>query len=442
LAVLIDNLIDTSYPTSKMKKFFHNQCSNTAAVLVALCLALWCFEMTVAQQTLGSLETLPAPQPDRALAAQPRLQAQSLQATPRPAGNAPLQVRVKDITRLDGVRTNKLTGFGLVAGLNGTGSKNPTTREFAQRMLENFGARADPDDRATVRLNGLDKTDNLSVVVVTAEVNVLEHKVGNTVDVTVSTYDDASNLQGGNLMLTPLYGVDGQVYAIATGAVSTGGFSFSGDAASVQQNHPTTGRVSGGATIEKAICDTPTRPVTEFRLNVNSPDLETANRIVQAINGRWPGHSRMHDAGAIDVLIPNANRANPNLFIANVQALMVTPDIEARVVINERTGTIIVGENVRLSRVGISHGNLSVITGESPQVAQPAPFSQGQTAIVPRTTIDVDQEVRPINIIEQPVTVGELARALNALGVTPRDLSSIFQNLKTSGALHAKLIFQ
>ena len=365
----------------------------------------------------------------------------SLPSSSTYTANSQVAVRIKDLTRVQGRRTNKLTGMGLVSGLNGTGSKNPLTREFALNMLERFDLRADPQARALIRLRGLDKTDNLSVVTVTAEVDISLHKQGNPIDVTVSTFDDASSLQGGVLMLTPLYGVDGEVYAIANGPVSVGGFSFSGEASSVQQNHPTTGRIPNGATIEKDICDPLLGLSDRFRLNLTSPDLETAARMVKAINGFWPGFAKMFDAGVLEVRIPDQFLQRQNEFIALVQSIRVVPDYEARVVINERTGTIVVGANVRLSKVAISHANLSVVTSESPMVSQPAPFSEGVTAIVPRTTIDVQEGTAPINVIDSPVTVGDLAAALNAMGVTPRDLSSIFQQLKVSGALHAKLIF-
>ena len=351
-------------------------------------------------------------------------------------------VRIKDLTRIQGRRTNKLTGMGLVSGLNGTGSKNPVTREFALNMLERFDLRSDPLSRAEIRRRGLDKTDNLSVVTVTAEVDVTLHKQGNPIDVTISTFDDATSLQGGVLMLTPLFGVDGEVYALANGPVSVGGFSFSGEAASVQQNHPTTGRIPNGATIEKDICDALLTHTDRFRLNLTSPDLETASRMVNAINGFWPNYAHMLDAGVIEVRVPEPYMQRQNQFMALVQSIRVVPDSEARVVINERTGTIVIGQNVRLSKVAISHANLSVVTSESPMVSQPGPFSDGVTAIVPRTSIDVQEGSAPVRVIDPPVTVGDLAAALNAMGVTPRDLSSIFQQLKVSGALHAKLIFE
>ncbi len=409
-------------------------CWPLSAVLFALLSWLLAASCCAQSTQPRALETLPAP-----------MSLQAAPVTPAPVAipvSHSTGVRIRDITRLQGYRTNKLTGMGLVTGLNGTGSKNPVTRQFALNMLERFDLRASPEQRAAIRLNALDKTDNLSVVTVTAEVDVMQHKVGNPIDVLVSTFDDASSLQGGVLMLTPLYGVDGEVYAIANGPISVGGFSFSGDAASVQQNHPTTGRVANGATIEKTVSRADMQSVSEFRLILQSPGLETASRIVGAINEFWSGHARVFDAGSVDVLVPHSHGHVPQQFIALVQSIRVIPDEEARVVINERTGTVVIGENVRLSRVAISHANLSVITGESPQVSQPAPFSDGVTAVVPRTSIDVFEGSSPLNVIDQAVTVGELARALNALGVTPRDLSSIFQQLKASGALHAKLQFQ
>lgn len=391
--------------------------------------------LPLAAQTALQPELLPAPAEVRPLQTPQRVDA-------FPPQRGVPGVRVKDITRLAGSRTNKLQGIGLVAGLNGTGSKNASTREFALTLFERYGFRADPRVRELVRQNGQDKTDNLSIVLVTAEVDVMSHKPGNAIDVSVSAIDDATSLQGGVLAWTPLQGLDGEVYGMASGPISIGGFSFSGDAASVQQNHPTTGRIPGGGTIEKALCAPESRPVETFRLNLLSPDFETATRIKNAIHRFWPDHARVFDAGSVDVLVPVEMRGNPNEFIAMTQQLRVTPDIEARVVINERTGTVVFGENVRLAAVAINHANLTVITGESPLVSQPAPFSDGATAIVPRTSIEVNDAAAPITVIDQPTTVGELARALNALGVTPRDLSSIFQMLHASGALQARLEFR
>ncbi len=413
--------------------------------IVAGCLAWFSLiasmNLACAQQTNPNHELLPDPLSLPPSVAQPEA-AELVQPLHAPDAAPSFDVRIKDISRVAGFRKNKLTGMGLVTGLNGTGSKNPVTRQFALNMLERFGLRGDPEQREQIRTQALDKTDNLSVVTVTAEVDVMHHKNGNAIDVTVSTFDDASSLQGGVLMWTPLYGVDGEVYAVASGPLSIGGFSFSGDAATVQKNHPTTGRISGGAIVEKELCLPDFQNTSEFRLNLNEPDLETASRMAHSINQFWPGHARLVDAGVVEILIAPPYRNNPNQFIAMIQSIRVVPDTRARVVINERTGTVVVGDHVRLSRVAITHANLSVITGETPSVSQPAPFSRGQTTVVPRTNINVLEESGSVNVIDRSVTVGELARALNALGVTPRDLSSIFQQLKAAGALHGELEFQ
>ena len=361
--------------------------------------------------------------------------------TPSYAPNE-FHVRIKDITYVEGARTNILTGIGLVTGLAGTGGKSAMTRQLQLLMLERHGLEASPETRANVRIGGIDKTNNVSAVTVIAEVSLANHRKGNKVDVLIATTDDAKSLQGGILMPTTLTGFDGEVYAVAAGPLSIGGFSFSGEAASVQKNHPTSGRIPNGATIEKSICKEELAADGTITFNLLNPDLQTANRIRQAIDQFWSGNSHVLDAGSVRVTVPEEHRNNPHGFVAIIQAMRVVPDMEARVVINERTGTIVFGENVRLSRVAITHGNLSVVTGESPLVSQPAPFSDGATTVVPRTNIDVIEESSVVNVLERTVTVGQLARALNTLGVTPRDLGAIFQQLKQSGALHAKLVLE
>lgn len=348
---------------------------------------------------------------------------------------AQADVRIKDITTIEGVRTNKLTGMGLVTGLDGTGGRSPVTREFALNMLQRFGLRADPLQRLAIRNDARQRTDNLSVVTVTAELPIFA-KRGSQIGVMVSAFDDAESLQGGVLINTPLFGVDNQVYALASGPVSVGGFSFEGQAASVQKNHPTTGRSQ--AVVEQEV------PFVYGQLDcihllIRQPDFETARRISDAINHVISGSAITLDAGTVKVQVPPSRRFDPAGFTAMVQSLRVDPDIDAKVIVNERTGTVVVGENVRLAKVAITHANLSVVTGESPEVAQPAPFSRGRTTVVPRTELDVVEEKEPITVLDEPATVGDLARALNALGVTPRDLSAIFQMLRESGALHAEL---
>lgn len=349
-------------------------------------------------------------------------------------------VRIRDITTVSGVRKNQLVGMGLVTGLNGTGGKSPVTRRFALNMLQRFGVRSDPELRARIENDTAQKTDNISVVTVTADLDSFA-KEGSRIDVLVSTFDDAQSLQGGQLIMTPLFGADGQVYAVASGPISIGGFSFSGTAARVQKNHPTTGRIPNGATVELETCTTLGEEGV-IRLLLSNAGFETARRISKAINQVYPQSALAIDAATIEVIVPFALQPTVSDFIARVGNLTVVPDVPARVIINERTGTVIVGDHVQLSRVLITHSNLAVSTVESPVVSQPAPFSPGETAVVPRTDVIVEEENNPVSLIEATTTVGDLAQALNALGVSPRDLSSIFQQLKESGALHAELEFK
>jgi flagellar P-ring protein precursor FlgI len=350
------------------------------------------------------------------------------------------EVRIRDLTEVEGVRTNQLVGLGLVTGLNGTGSKSPITRQLALNLIQRFGLRVDPETRARIRTDTTDKTNNMSVVTVTADLPAFARN-GQTIDVLVSTFDDAKNLAGGQLIMTPLKAVDGEVYAVASGAISTGGFAFSGDAAGAQKNHPTTGRIPNGATIERETC-TPIGQNGIVRLLLRQSDYETARRIALAINTDYPSAARAADSTTVEIHVPTTHTEDIPGFIGRVGTLTVIPDRPARVVINERTGTVIIGENVRLARVLITHANLSITTAETPEVSQPNPFSQGQTTTVPRTQMNIIEEKSFVNEIEQQSTVGDLARALNALGVTPRDLSSIFQQLKESGSLHAELLFK
>jgi flagellar P-ring protein precursor FlgI len=348
------------------------------------------------------------------------------------------QVRIKDLTSLAGEHANQLVGLGLVTGLAGTGGQSTSTKRLAINLLDRLGVRADPVLRAQIA-NAKENTDNLSVVVVTATLPP-HAQPGQQIDAIVSTFDDAESLQGGQLIFTPLSGADGEVYAIAAGSVSIGGFSFSGEAATVAKNHATAGKVPNGATVERGVC-TQVLEGNQFRLLLKSPDYETARRIAAAIDQHHPGATAVIDPATVGVRVPLEWLTRPHEFIASVGSLPIQPDAIARVVVNERTGTVVVGEHVRLSQVLITHANLVVSTTEIPQVSQPLPFSEGTTEVVPRTRVDVVEEGTPVNVIEATATVGDLARALNALGVTPRDLSAIFQQLKESGALHADLVF-
>jgi len=355
-----------------------------------------------------------------------------------PSALATPPVRVKDITELRGEHTNKLTGYGLVTGLNGTGGSSPLTKRLAILGLQNLGLRGDPRILANIQ-QAQEKTDNLSVVVVSAEIPP-HAKRQQRVDVVVSAYDDAESLQGGMLMQTLLTGVDGTVYAIAGGQVSVDGGIFGGAAATVTKNHPTRGRIPNGAVIEEEI---PTNVFhdQQFELLLREPDYETATRIAREINKTTGGLASVVNPATIAVQMPIDALAEPYGFVAACQQLTVEPDTVARVVINENTGTVVVGQNVRLSGVAITHGNIIVSTVETPGVSQPAPFSEGETVVVPNTTVDVTEQEAVLNVIEDSATIGDIAASLNALGVSPRDLSAIFQALKTSGALHAELHF-
>jgi flagellar P-ring protein precursor FlgI len=347
-------------------------------------------------------------------------------------------VRIKDITTVEGERINQLTGMGLVTGLAGTGGRTPATRLFALNLLQKFGQRFDPILVAGLRNDAKDRTDNLSVVTVLADLPPGRRK-GEQIDVIVSAFDDAKSLQGGTLIFTPLQAVNGEVYAVAQGPLAVGGFSFSGDAAQAQKNHPTTGRISNGATVEEETCSTVGRD-GKFRLLLQRPDYETARRIAEAINAKYPEAAVQLGPNAVEIKIPVDFQLNTDGFLGLIGELKVVPDERALVIINERTGTVIIGENVKLSRVLITHANLAIMTSETPEASQPLPFSDGETVVLPRTQLDVFEDPGlPVTMIDEQATVGDLAQALNALGVTPRDLSSIFQMLKESGSLHAEL---
>ena len=345
-------------------------------------------------------------------------------------------VRIRDIATMAGEHQNDVVGLGIVVGLQGTGGSSDGTKRAAVEILQKVGLRADPQTRAAVQ-QIREKTDNISVVMVTARLPP-HSKPGQRMDVTVAAFDDAESLNGGVLLRTPLRGVDGEVYAIAMGPVSTNGGIFGGDGGSVQKNHPTTGRVPDGAVIEAEV---PTEIIHQghFHLLLRQPNLETASRMVRVINEAVDPSAWVSDPAMVSVRIPTEYAFRPFDFIAMCLKMTVHPDIPAKVVINERNGTVIFTEDVRLAAVAITHGNLVVTTSETPEVSQPAPLSGGQTAIVPRTEISVVEEERMINVIDQTATVSDLAASLNALGVTPRDLSSIFQMLKEAGALHAEL---
>ena len=363
-------------------------------------------------------------------------------------------VRIKDLASIKGIRHNQLIGYGLVVGLNGTGDKQGTgfTVQSLVNMIERMGIHIDEND-VTVK--------NVAAVMVTAKIPPFA-RIGNKIDVVVSSIGDAKSLQGGTLLLTPLRGVDRKVYALTQGPISVGGFSAGGAAGGgVTKNHPTVGRISRGATIEREI------PVSmqdkqELTITLNNPDFTTAIRACNVINeklGRVVATAT--DSGTLKLYIPENFQNRVVQMVATVENLEVTPDTIARVVLNEKTGTVVIGENVRISTVAVAHGNLSIQIKERTMVSQPLPFAPappdgtttqqfqledgtvvapgGQTVVSPDSEVAVQEEKNRLLLVPTGSTIGELVRALNAIGVTPRDLITIFQSIKAAGALQAEL---
>lgn len=340
--------------------------------------------------------------------------------------------RLKELAKLQGVRSNQLIGYGLVVGLNDTGDSddNGFTSQTMANMLERLHITTDRDE---VEMN------NVAAVMVTADLPSFS-KPGDQLDVLVSSLGDAESLAGGTLIQTPLSGAGGDVFAVAQGPVLVGGFAAGGEAAQVQQNHPTVGRVPGGAIVEREVdYDLPSTGHLSYRLA--EQDFTTVSRILQALNERFgQGTASARDSGSFRVQIPDEFAQNTVQFIAEVEQVEVQPGTKARVVINERTGTIVMGGQVHLNEVAVAHGNLKLQIQERPQVSQPAPFSlQGETVEVPRTSIDVEDEEAQMVVLREGVTISDLAAGLNTIGASPRDMISILQAIKRAGALHADL---
>lgn len=343
-----------------------------------------------------------------------------------------LAIRIKDIATFDGVRDNQLIGYGLVVGLNGSGDGDQTRFPVQSlvNVLERMGITVNRGDIAV---------KNVAAVMVTAILPPFA-KQGTTIDVLVSSLGDSKSIAGGTLLLTPLKGGDGRVYAVAQGGVLTNSFSYGGQAASAQKNHPTAGRVPAGALVELEIPSTLADRST-LRLNLRQPDFTTASRMAAAINTRFQSRpASCTDPGAIILQIPDTYAGRTVEFVADLELLQVEPDNQARVVLNERTGTIVMGENVRLATVAVSHGNLTLYIKETPQVSQPSPLSKsGETKVVPRTTLKVNEGEGGLAMVREGANIGDVVRALNTLGVTPRDLIGIMQSIKAAGALQAEL---
>jgi flagellar P-ring protein precursor FlgI len=348
------------------------------------------------------------------------------------AGPGAAQVRIKDIADIEGVRDNQLVGYGLVVGLPGTGDRLRSaifTRQSLVGMLERLGVNTRDQEKQ------LD-TRNVAAVMVTANLPAFA-RPGSRVDVAVSSLGDASNLTGGTLLVAPLMGADGEVYAVAQGTVATGAIGARGQGTSVQRGVPTSARISSGAVVEREV-PFELAGRDRIRLSLRNPDLTTAQRMAAAIN-RAVGAGSAMATDPRTVVLMTGHRDIARL-LTDIEQLRVEPDQAARVIIEEASGTIVMGANVRVSTVAIAQGNLTIRITETPQVSQPNPLARGETVVVPRTNVEVDdQRERRMGILPRSVTLEELVRGLNSLGVGPRDLITILQSIKAAGALQAEL---
>ncbi len=342
------------------------------------------------------------------------------------------QVRIKDIADVEGVRENQLVGYGLIVGLNGTGDRLDSavfTRESLIGMLERLGVNT--RDQATKL-----QTKNVAAVMVTAELPAFARS-GSRIDVAVSALGDATNLTGGTLLVTPLMAADGEVYGVAQGPISTGAIAAKGQGQSVTRGVPTAGRVANGATVEREVAFRLDQSAG-LRLGLRNPDLTTARRIAEAVNQALGGPvARATDPRTVALEL---NGRDPIDALARLEDVRVAPDNAAVVVIDEASGTVVMGDNVRISTVAIAQGNLTIRVTETPEVSQPNEFARGRTVVTPRTNIQIDdQHDRKLGVLQGSVSLRDLVGSLNALGVGPRDLISILQSIKAAGALQADL---
>ena len=346
--------------------------------------------------------------------------------------------RLKDITKIEGVRENQLIGYGLVVGLPGSGDRTQNalfTEQSLRSMLERFGVALD-----TQRLL---QTRNTAAVMVTASLPGFS-RGGDRIDVTVSALGDARSLQGGTLLVTPLTAADGNVYAVAQGQLIIGGFQAQGAAGSISRGVPTQGRIPEGATVERELAF-PINDLERVRLILKNPDFTTANRVANAIDARLSGRfAQAIDLATVEVSVPADYRGSVTTMLADIESIDVETDEVARVVVDEGSGTIVIGANVRISPVAVAHGNITIQISERPIPSQPSPFSRvGETVIVPRTDITVQEDLGTgFRTIDESVTLQELVDGLNAMGVSPRDMISILQTIKSAGAMQAELIVQ
>lgn len=350
------------------------------------------------------------------------------------SARADVQTRIKDIVEFEGVRDNMLVGYGLAVGLNGTGdtlNNAPFTQQSIIGMLERLGVNI-RDESMT--------TKNIAAVMVTATLPPFTNN-GSRIDVTVSTLGDAKSLQGGTLLVTPLLGADGQVYAVAQGSIAIAGFSAKGDGGSVTQNIPTAGRISGGAIVEREV-PFQLASMTSTRLALRNPDFTTARRIASVINDTMRATvASAENPSSVSLKLPDGYRGGMVNLLTDIEQLKVMPDQMARIVIDERSGVIVMGADVHISTVALAQGNLTIRITETPQVSQPQPFAQqGQTEVVARTDVQIDTgSDKQIGILKESVSLQELVSSLNALGIGPRDIITILQSIKAAGALQADI---
>ncbi|MDY0131283.1 MAG: flagellar basal body P-ring protein FlgI [Desulforegulaceae bacterium] len=340
-------------------------------------------------------------------------------------------VRLKDIGQFKGIRSNQLVGYGIVVGLDGTGDKAGTvyTAQAMSNMLKRMGINVGKNDV---------KPKNVAAVMVTADLPPFA-RIGDRIDVAVASVGDSQSLAGGTLLMTPMKGADSNVYALAQGSLVLGGYSAGDGNVGTVKNHLLVGNISGGAIVEKEL-NVSLQGKSELMLSLDNPDFTTAVRTAEAINNALGSNqAKAVDSGGIEIMIPQALKNSVPQFIAAIENLEIETDSVAKVVVNEKTGTIVIGQNVKIGKVALTHGSLSISVMEQNIISQPPGFSQGETTVEQNRNVNVDEEERKVMIMEKTTSVEELSRALNALGVTPRDMISIFQALKKAGALHAKL---
>ncbi|WP_347274352.1 flagellar basal body P-ring protein FlgI [Candidatus Kuenenia sp.] len=348
--------------------------------------------------------------------------------------NVQAAVRIKDIAYVQGVRENQLYGYGIVIGLQGTGDNSQIfklTSQMAVNVFEKLGVLMDEKDFFS---------KNTAVVMVTTNIPAFA-RPGDKLDITLSSIGDCKSLEGGVLLQTALQGADNEVYAVAQGALTVGGYSIEGDAQSVRKNIATTAHISNGAIVEKEIHTTFLKGQS-LNIVLRDPDFTTSTRVTELINNIYPNSSVAVDAAVINIRPPQGFQSDETIvkFISTLEELYIKTDSVAKIIINERTGTIVADQHVRISTVAVAHGNLSITIKEEKEVSQPNMLGAGETRDMERTDIQVSEEKSRLTVLQEGVSISDVARALNVLGVTPRDLISIFQAIKKAGALHAELV--